>query len=82
MNLNQFNYLLTIHKCGSITKAAQELFVSVPSISSAIRNLEDELGCTLLLRHRPSKKWHSVCKRRGEQTKNNHPAVINLCYTL
>ncbi len=52
MNLNQFNYLLTIHKCGSITKAAQELFVSVPSISSAIRNLEDELGCTLLLRHR------------------------------
>lgn len=52
MNLNQFQYLLAIHKCGSITKAAQELFVSVPSISSAIKNLEDELGCTLLLRHR------------------------------
>ena len=52
MNLNQFTYLLTIHQCGSITKAAQELFVSVPSISSAIKNLEDELGCTLLLRHR------------------------------
>lgn len=52
MNLNQFQYLLAIYKCGSITKAAQELFVSVPSISSAIRNLEDELGCILLIRHR------------------------------
>ena len=52
MNLNQFQYLLTIHRCGSITRAAQELFVSVPSISSAIKNLEEELGCTLILRHR------------------------------
>ena len=51
MNLNQFNYLLTIHKCGSITKAAQKLFVSAPSISNAIRHLEDELNCILLLRH-------------------------------
>lgn len=52
MTLNQLHYLLTIHECGSITKAAQELFVSAPSISTAIKNLEEELGCTLILRHR------------------------------
>lgn len=51
MNLNQIQYLLAIHKYGSITKAAQHLFVSAPSVSNAIKHLEEELNCTLLLRH-------------------------------
>lgn len=52
MNLNQFKYLLAIYQYGSITKAAQELFVAAPSVSSAIRELEEELGYQLLIRHR------------------------------
>lgn len=51
MNLNQIQYLLAIHKYGSITKAAQHLFVSAPSVSNAIKHLEEELNCTLLMRH-------------------------------
>lgn len=50
MNLNQFEYLLAIYEQGSITKAAQKLFVSAPAISNAIRSLEEELGYAILLR--------------------------------
>jgi len=52
VNLNQFKYLLAIHQWGSITKAAQELFVAAPSVSSAMKELEEELGYTLMVRHR------------------------------
>ena len=52
MTLNQLHYLLAIHRCGSITKAAHELLVSAPSISIAVKNLEEELNCTLIVRHR------------------------------
>lgn len=51
MNLNQVRYLLMIHETGSIRQAADNLFISAPSISTAIKNLEDELGYPLLLRH-------------------------------
>ena len=47
MTLNQIRYFVTICKSGSITKAANELLVSQPSISSAIQLLEKELGLTL-----------------------------------
>ncbi len=50
MNLNQFEYLLAIYEQGSITKAAQKLFVSAPAISKMIHGLEDELGYKLLNR--------------------------------
>lgn len=50
MNLNQFEYLLAIHQYGSITKAAQYLFVSAPAISNAIKSLEDEVGYSILIR--------------------------------
>lgn len=50
MNLNQFEYLLAIYDQGSITKAAQKLFVSAPAISKMIHSLEDELGYPVLKR--------------------------------
>ncbi|GAA3408600.1 LysR family transcriptional regulator [Paenibacillus hodogayensis] len=36
--------------CGSITKAAEELFITQPSASYAIRQLEEQLGVKLLVR--------------------------------
>jgi len=38
----------------SFTKAAEELFISQPAVSKAIRNLEDEYKTTFFLRHRSS----------------------------
>lgn len=51
MRLNQLQYLVFIKKHGSFSKAAQELFISQPSISVAIRELEEELGYPLLIRN-------------------------------
>ena len=40
-------YFLTIAECGSLSKAAQELYVSQPSLSKYIQRLEAQLGTPL-----------------------------------
>lgn len=52
MTLNQLRYFLAVYRHGSITKAARILIVSQPSISNAIKDLEDELGFLLLNREK------------------------------
>ena len=53
MQLNQYKFLVAIDQFGSISKAAQELYLSQSTISLAIINLEEELGITIL--HRSKK---------------------------
>ena len=50
MTFQQLEYVVEISKCGSINKAAQKLFLSQSGISTAVRELEGELGITLLTR--------------------------------
>lgn len=47
MTLNQLTYFCTAVEYGSITKAAQTLFVSQPAISGAIKELEKEFSIQL-----------------------------------
>ena len=42
MTLQQLTYLVTVAECGNITDAAERLFLSQPSLSAAIHNLEKE----------------------------------------
>ncbi len=51
MTLLQLHYFCKAYESGSVTKAAQELFVTQPTISSAIRELEKEYDCLLLERN-------------------------------
>jgi len=46
MNLNTLSlqYALEVAKCGSISRAAQNLFVSQPNLSVSLKNLENTLG--------------------------------------
>lgn len=48
MTIQQFRYLVEISKHGSISKAASALYVTQPSISKAVHDLEAELGITIL----------------------------------
>jgi len=48
MTLQQCRYLVEISKHNSISKAASALYVTQPSISKAIMDLEEELGITIL----------------------------------
>ena len=47
MEKNQLIYVLEIAKCGNITKAAENLHLSQPSLSNQIIQLEKELGIPL-----------------------------------
>lgn len=50
MDIRQMRYFLEICKFGSISQAASSLFISQQGLSSAIRRLEQELGCDLFYR--------------------------------
>ena len=63
MTLQQLSYLVTVADCGNITEAANKLFISQPSLSAAIHNLEKEMGVTAFIR---SNKGVTVT-REGEE---------------
>jgi len=50
MRIQQLEYLTVIAETGSINEAAKQLFLTQPSLSNAIKELEEEMGITLLLR--------------------------------
>lgn len=50
MTLQQILYALTIAETGSMNKAAEQLFISQPSITNALRELEKETGIKIFQR--------------------------------
>lgn len=50
MTLQQLKYFVTAVECGNITAAAEKLYISQPSLSNAIHNLEKEMGVTAFSR--------------------------------
>ena len=50
MTIQQLNYVITISEKGSLNKAAEVLYVTQPSLTSAVRELEKELGITIFNR--------------------------------
>ncbi len=50
MTIQQMNYALTISECGSMNKAAEKLGISQPTLTSAVRELEKELGFEVFMR--------------------------------
>ncbi len=52
IDLTHLKYFRTIAQCGSMTAAARVLKVSQPTITVAVKNLEEELKTTLLQRNR------------------------------
>ena len=50
MTLQQLRYAIGIAKVGSFNKAAENLFISQPSLTAAIRDLEEEIGIVIFNR--------------------------------
>lgn len=50
MTLQQLKYAIEIAKCGSMNIAAKKLFITQPSLSNAIRELEEELNISIFQR--------------------------------
>lgn len=47
---NKYEYVYMVYKEGSFTKAAEKLYISQPSLSAAIKNIEAKLGAALFER--------------------------------
>ena len=50
MTLTQLKYIVETAKAGSISRAAEKLYISQPSLTAAIRELEHEFGITIFQR--------------------------------
>ena len=50
MTIQQLRYVIKIVECGSLTEAARQLFISQPSLSAAVKELETELGIEIFHR--------------------------------
>ena len=49
--LRQLKYFVTTVQSGSVAGASRQLHIAQPSISNAIKNLEDSFGVQLFIRH-------------------------------
>ena len=52
MTLQQLHYVITITEMGSFNKASEVLYISQPSLTGAVQELEKELGITVFTRTR------------------------------
>lgn len=50
MTLQQLKYIIEIVNCGSINEAASRLFITQPSLSKSVKELENELGIEIFVR--------------------------------
>ncbi len=48
MTITQLEYLVAVANCGSFSLASEKCFVTQPSLSMQVKNLEEELGVILL----------------------------------
>ena len=50
MTLQQIHYIIVIAETGSMNKAAEQLYIAQPSLTSAVKELEKEIGITIFNR--------------------------------
>lgn len=50
MTLQQLKYVVTASECGNLTEASKKLFISQPSLTNSIKELEKEINITLFTR--------------------------------
>ena len=78
MELFQLRYFLTVAKYENFSKAADELFISQPSVSKAIHMLEAELGVPLFDRSGKRIKLNNAGKTLQERLKGIMASLDNL----
>ena len=54
LEFQHLKYILAVAETGNFTRAANRLFLTQPSLSRQIRDLEDDIGFPIFLRDRKS----------------------------
>lgn len=75
VNLELYRVFYTVAKCGSLTKAAEELYISQPAVSQAIKQLETQLGGQLFNR---THKGMELSETGGKQIFNSVEKALKL----
>lgn len=75
VNLDLYRVFCKVAKCGSLTKAAEELYISQPAVSQAIKQLESQLNTTLFNR---THKGMELSAHGGAQIIKNVEKAIEL----
>ena len=94
MNLAEIETFLTIVNTKSITKTADLLFLSQPTVSHRLTSLENELGFSLVIRNKGHKqveltpkgmdfiilaeRWMSLWKETLELQHNQEQLLLNI----
>lgn len=69
MNIEQLQYALEVYRVGSISQAANNLFLSQPNLSASIQALEKELGSQIFIRTnkgvRPTEQGVLILEQAG-----------------
>lgn len=70
MKLSHLRYITEVAKTGSITRAAQNLYIGQPNLSKAIKDMESELGFSVFARSSkgvaPTQKGAELIRRAKE----------------
>ena len=51
MRIQQLQYIIKIVETGSMNEAAKQLFITQPSLSNAVKDLESEMGIEIFIRN-------------------------------
>ena len=62
MTFVQLKYILTIAETKSLNKAAEQLYVSQPSLTNALKELEKEVGITIFFRRSEERRVGKECR--------------------
>ena len=73
MTISQLRYICEVYHCGYISRAAENLHISQPSITIAIQGLEKEFGISLFYRRKktiiPDRRRRSILYKSGKITR-------------
>ena len=94
MTEQEIEVFLAVVKMGSVSAAAQSLYITQPAVSRHIRALEQELGCSLLERGRGrrqvtlteqgrdfvevARKWSLLWQESRQVTRKDRDLVLNI----
>ena len=78
MNLSSLRYFIEIADCKSFTKASERLFITQPTLSRQIQDLEEELGTRLFVREHHSLSLTEAGQRFLKEAKE----IVKRCDNL
>lgn len=83
MDIRQLQYFVQVADCGSYSLASQQLFVSQPALSKAIKSIEDEMGFKFFYTYQRKQKLTDAGLSFYEKTVNfleSYDVLINTTY--